>query len=42
MTSTTPTLSSDQPAELCVGELYRDGEGHEVWRIAEGATGVSE
>ena len=28
-----------QPAELCKGELYRDGNGNEVWRIKEAATG---
>jgi hypothetical protein len=35
MTST----DTDQPAELCEGELYRDENGHEVWRIKEIETG---
>lgn len=37
MTST--DTESAEPAELCVGELYRDGSGNEVWRIKEAATG---
>jgi hypothetical protein len=32
--------SSDDPAELAVGELYRDDENHEVWRIKEVETGT--
>lgn len=37
MTST--DTDTGQPAELCVGELYRDGSGNEVWRIKEIETG---
>jgi|HubBroStandDraft_3_1064219.scaffolds.fasta_scaffold937880_1 hypothetical protein len=41
MTSTdsTDTTHSAEPAELCEGELYRDGSGNEVWRIKEIGTG---
>jgi hypothetical protein len=38
MTST-DTTTSEEIAELCVGELYRDADGHEVWRIKEAETG---
>jgi hypothetical protein len=31
--------TSDQQADLCIGELYRDEKGHEVWRIKEAETG---
>lgn len=31
--------TTEQDAELCVGELYRDENGHEVWRIKEIETG---
>lgn len=31
--------TSQQDAELCFGELYRDEDGHEVWRIKEVETG---
>jgi hypothetical protein len=30
---------SEETAELCVGELYRNEKGHEVWRIKEAETG---
>ncbi len=33
------TTDKDQLAELCVGELYRDDDGNEVWRIKEVETG---
>ena len=33
------TTTTEQDAELCVGELYRDADGHEVWRIKEIETG---
>jgi hypothetical protein len=33
------TTDEQQEAELCVGELYRDADGHEVWRIKEIETG---
>ncbi len=33
------TTTTEQDAELCVGELYRDEDGHEVWRIKEIETG---
>lgn len=36
---TTTVTNSDQPAELCVGELDRDDAGNEVWRIKEAETG---
>lgn len=39
MTSTDTDTDSAEPAELCVGELYRDGSGNEVWRIKEIETG---
>jgi hypothetical protein len=31
--------ATSEDADLCVGELYRDGDGHEVWRIKEIETG---
>jgi hypothetical protein len=31
--------TTEQSAELCVGELYRDDNGNEVWRIKEIVTG---
>lgn len=34
-----PTTTNEQEAELCAGELYRDADGHEVWRIKEIETG---
>lgn len=33
------TTTNDQTAEFAVGELYRDDDGHEVWRIKEAETG---
>lgn len=33
------TTIIEQDVELCVGELYRDEDGHEVWRIKEIETG---
>lgn len=32
-------MTIKQGAELCVGEPYRDDNGHEVWRIKEVVTG---
>jgi hypothetical protein len=34
-----PIRAWSRGAELCVGELYRDGDGNEVWRIKEVETG---
>jgi hypothetical protein len=37
-----PSIDTDEhpdPVRLCEGELYRDGDGHEVWRIKEIGTG---
>ena len=31
--------TTEQRAELCVGELYRDDQDQEVWRIKEIGTG---
>lgn len=39
MTTTTDT-KEEEIAELCVGELYRDEKGNEVWRIKEADTGT--
>jgi hypothetical protein len=36
---TATTTDSDKPAELFVGELYRNDAGNEVWRIKEDGTG---
>jgi hypothetical protein len=33
------THTAGHDAELCVGELYRDANGHEVWRIKEIGSG---
>jgi hypothetical protein len=33
------THTERRDAELCVGELYRDPNGHEVWRIKEICSG---
>ncbi len=33
------TTTTEQHAALCAGELYRDEDGHEVWRIKEIETG---
>ncbi|HSZ68894.1 MAG TPA: hypothetical protein VK756_00895 [Solirubrobacteraceae bacterium] len=30
---------TEQEAERCAGELYRDEDGHEVWRIRDIETG---
>lgn len=32
-------MTIEKSANLCVGELYRDDDGHEVWRIKEIETG---
>ena len=32
-------MTIEKSADLCVGELYRDSDGHEVWRIKEIETG---
>jgi len=36
---TATDTDTDQPADLAEGELYRDEDGHEVWRIKEIETG---
>jgi hypothetical protein len=31
-------MTIKESADLCVGELYRDDNGHEMWRIKESET----